>query len=212
MNTSSRWIVTLLGALAATGIALAQRGAGQVPRGGSQAPQGCTASDTCNSQRATAGKLPATLVAQLQGTLADEFLARDFYRAAAERFGGRRFANHQRAEQNHIAALTDVLRAAGAEPVTAAGHIEALPATVAATQQRIAELERDMIQAYDRLLEMAANTSLVPLLENIQAANRRHLDSARSVSRGPGRTGVRRSGPAVDCVPSCASARRSCRR
>ncbi|MCB9878029.1 MAG: hypothetical protein H6835_10550 [Planctomycetes bacterium] len=158
------------------------------------------------------------MVTQLQGTLADEFLARDVYRAAAARFGLPRFTNHERAEEHHIAALTATLRSAGVQPVTSAGRSVALPTTLELTEQRIAELEADMIRAYDRLLQMGRDTVLVPMLENIQAANRRHLVAATGGDGGNGRgngPGTRRQnngrghGRRVDCGQQCDSTRGS---
>ena len=119
--------------------------------------------------------LPPTLVVQVQGTLADEFLARDFYLAAAERFGDRRFANLARAEQHHVDALTTLLRGAGAEPVAAATHAIELPADRAAVEATAAEHERAMIAAYDVLLAAPVAAPVHAVFERIQNANRRHL-------------------------------------
>ncbi|MEZ6036323.1 MAG: hypothetical protein R3F29_02500 [Planctomycetota bacterium] len=233
----------LFGTLTATGIGVAQCAPGN---GGCQAqscdvqplpdraqPRRQLREQSCDQQcvqmpnraqaqaRSQAPSLSDALITQLQGTLADEFLARDVYRAAAERFGMQRFTNHQRAEEHHIAALTAALRDAGVEPVATAGRTIPLPATLALTQQRIAELEADMIRAYAQLLELGKDTALMPMLTNIQAANRRHLESATGGDGGNGRghgprgrrqnSGLQR-GCGVDSGEQCASTNRSCRR
>ncbi|MBM4060171.1 MAG: hypothetical protein FJ265_03605 [Planctomycetes bacterium] len=123
--------------------------------------------------------VPAALLDQLQGTLASEYEARDFYRAAAGRFGDRRFANLARAEQHHVDALTRLLRAAGAEPVTSAKHELQLPDSRAEAATAAERIERDVIAAYEVLLAADVDAATRQVFERIQAANQRHLAAAR---------------------------------
>lgn len=122
----------------------------------------------------TAALAPA-LVTQLQGVLADEYLARDFYLAAAERFGGRQFANLARAEQHHVDALTRLLRAAGATPVVGPTTTVERPADLAGALASAEAIEREVIAAYEVLLAADTDPAVHRVFENIQAANRRHL-------------------------------------
>ncbi|MBL8733691.1 MAG: hypothetical protein JNN13_15070 [Planctomycetes bacterium] len=215
-----RLVVLMIVVLVSADAALAQRGFGP---GGDRGPRGGRGWQAraagASAQRAVVAQgvaLSAALVTQLQGTLADEYLARDFYRAAADRFDRRDYLNHVRAEENHIAALRRVLLAAGVEPVAAAGRTTEVPESVVATGQQIATLERDMIRAYDRLLDLAAGTDLVPMLQNIQQANRRHLAAVDGGDgegpRGRRQGGGRRAGRGVDSRSQCEPACRSCRR
>lgn len=120
-------------------------------------------------------ELAPGLVTQLQGALADEYLARDFYQAAAERFGGRQFANLARAEQHHVDALSRLLRAAGQTPVVGPTEAVERPADLAGALASAAAIEREVIAAYEVLLAADTDPAVHRVFENIQAANRRHL-------------------------------------
>lgn len=130
------------------------------------------------STAATPSVLSPEAVALLQDTLAEEYYARDFYLAAAKRFADRRFANLARAEQNHVDALSRLVRTADAEPVLDAGRTVEMPDDLAQAQQRAEALERQMIAAYDVLLALDTNPPARAAFERIQAANRRHLVAA----------------------------------
>jgi rubrerythrin len=122
--------------------------------------------------------LSAELVTQLQGVLADEYLARDFYLAAAERFGGRQFANLARAEQHHVDAVTRLLRAAGATPVSGRTEAFDLPHNLTEALTNAEAIEREVVAAYEVLLAADTAPAVHRVFENIQAANRRHLAAA----------------------------------
>lgn len=146
-------------------------------QGGACAPSTVDVTPRSCVTATTPALAPAT-VALLQGTLADEFYARDFYSAAAKRFSDRRFANLARAEQNHVDALSRLVRMANAEPVVDAGRAVELPDDLAQVQERAEEIERQMIAAYDVLLALDTNPPARTTFEHIQAANRRHLLAA----------------------------------
>ena len=178
----------------------------------------CPAVPVCPG-RAMAAAAPASqpesakdvLTDRLQKALVQEFRSRDFYRAAAQRFELRRYTNLASAEQRHVDALTAVIAAAGAKPVTEAVDAIEVPATTAVTDARAEQLERDTIEIYRELIEHVDDQKVRAVLERIQAANFRHLAAAQNgVGGGPGRragAGNRR-GRGVDSRGTCGLGRR----
>lgn len=156
-------------------------GRGQGGRGAGAAgprPNGAK-SPACQGPCGSIGQQPLVLVPalleQLQTTLASELYAHEFYLAAAQRFGGRRYANLARAERNHAEALARVVRSAGGEPVVAPGCSVELPEDLAGAAAAAVQIERSMIAAYEALLANQRAAALQPMLLQIQTANRRHL-------------------------------------
>lgn len=130
------------------------------------------------AQPAASTVMAPETIALVQGTLADEIHARDYYLAAADRFADRRFANLARAEQRHVDALSRLVRMAGAEPTASASGSVQLPEDVASVEVTAQQIERSMIAAYDVLLAVDTIPSVRTTFERIQAANRRHLAAA----------------------------------
>lgn len=219
--TKTTWMAAALAALASSDLAMAQRCPG---RCGGEPRSACVLPQRIEQQ---AAQQPMDITTMLQRTLANEYFARDLYRAANERFADRRFANLARAEQHHIDAVTAILTAAGTEPVTTSGREIRLPDTLRAAEEAAADQERTMIADYDALLARVDDAAVRPTLERIQLANRRHLDATSRGAQGPGaRRGKGPNGPrwnqdngrgpgrgnAVDSPTRCAAGSRSCRR
>lgn len=205
MKSASNIMAVVLGMFALCSTSIAQRGGNN----------GCGLCQACGTTEVVseAPSAPAkeSLADRLQKALAHEFRARDFYRAAAQRFEVRRYGNLATAEQHHVDALTAVIVAAGAKPVTDAGVAIEVPTTIAATDARAEELERDMIAIYRELIASVDDQSVRAVLERIQAANFRHLAAAQS--GGGGRPGGRggagnRRGQGLDSRGTCGLGRR----
>ena len=132
--------------------------------------------------------MTTTLTQVLNEALADEYEARDTYRAIIGRYGAvRPFVNIVEAEQTHIDALLPLFARHGipvppepnpARIVPPASLLEACKQGVAA------ELENAAM--YDRLLTATEQADVRMVLERLQAASRdRHLPAfQRCVERG----------------------------
>lgn len=215
MKMKSTIGAVVLGVLAFAAPGLAQQ------RGNGACGVDCPLATACGGSVAVpvaSTKEPATardrLTARLQEALASEYRARDFYRAADERFGLRRYRNVAAAEQHHVDALTALLIARGATPVTEIADQLAVAATIAATDAKAAAVERAQVAAYEALLAAVEAPQERAVLERIQSANFRHLQAATSGGGGHGRRAgnANRRGQTVDscgpCALGCPSSRR----
>jgi rubrerythrin len=119
--------------------------------------------------------VPAAYLDRLQAALDHELDARDFYRQAAGRTGFRRFSNFARAEQNHADRIRDAIRFLGGTPAPRPQAARPGPAGSSAAPQHGRELESAAISIYEDLIRDCPDPDLKPVLQNIQAANRRHL-------------------------------------
>jgi len=120
---------------------------------------------------------PAAYIQRLQSALEDELYAHDVYTSASGAHNARRYQNLARAEQRHANAIAAAIRSLGGEPVLEHKQtIDAATTTVAA-DKTCEEIELHVIKIYAGLIEDCPDPALLPMLENIQAANRRHLNA-----------------------------------
>lgn len=115
-------------------------------------------------------------VARLQDALRGELYAHAYYLAAAEAFpGARRFQNLARAEARHAKAVGQAIQMLGGTPVTAHGHQLVPPATADDAENEGQKIERQVIARFEALIRDCPDAAIKTLLEQLQAANYRHL-------------------------------------
>lgn len=135
----------------------------------------------------------------LRTALDDERRAQAFYQSVLARYGQvRPFMNIVHAEERHEAVLTALMERHGVEASPAKqGDIAAPAATLAACSLQAAQLERENIAMYDRLLADVSEPDIRAAFENLRAASEKnHLPAFERWSttgtpmqtgRGPGR-------------------------
>lgn len=130
----------------------------------------------CRLQTTGAVRATPAYVARLQEALQREYRALSHYEAATAAFPGvRRFANLARAERCHADAIRTLIEKLGAKPLADATTKTAAPRTAAEADAAAAAIEAEVIDFYAQLLEDCPDPNILPVLERIQAANRRHL-------------------------------------
>jgi rubrerythrin len=115
-------------------------------------------------------------LALLQDALRGELYAQAYYQAAAEAFpGARRFQNLARAESRHAQAVGQAVQVLGGTPVSEHGGKIVAPATLADAESEGQKIERQVIERFEVLIRDCPDPAIKPILENLQAANYRHL-------------------------------------
>ncbi len=125
--------------------------------------------------RRTQKPVPTAYLETLQAVLVEEYYARDTYRLAYKTTGSQVFSNLARAEQHHIEGVETAIQFLGGTPTSNRVKIAAGPKGLLAAKQRCRSIERNVIQAYDKLIRTSPDPRLLPLLKRIQQANHRHL-------------------------------------
>jgi len=120
---------------------------------------------------------PAAYMRRLQSALEDELFAHDVYTSADGAHNARRYQNLARAEQRHANAIAAAIRSLGGEPVLEHKQTVDAATTMVAADKTCEEIELHVIKIYAGLIEDCPDPALLPMLENIQAANRRHLNA-----------------------------------
>ena len=125
--------------------------------------------------RRTQKPVPTAYLETLQAVLVEEYYARDTYRLAYKTTGSHVFSNLARAEQHHIEGVETAIQFLGGTPTSDRVRIAAGPKGLLAAKRRCRSIERNVIQAYDKLIRTSPDPRLLPLLKRIQQANYRHL-------------------------------------
>lgn len=117
-------------------------------------------------------------IERLQKALASELYARDYYAAAAKSLKGvRRFSNLSGAEERHAKAIRSVITAFGGKPVEPEQLKVVAPKTLAQADEHCREIERKVIQFYEKLIADCPDEGIKQVLQRIQTANHRHLQA-----------------------------------
>ena len=124
--------------------------------------------------------LPEAYLKRIHTAWLSEIQAQNHYLAASKQVGGRIYQNLARAEGNHARALASILRSQGLrqDPVPAVEKEgQAVPVVLDSSkaQLRGIEIEKEVIKFYADLIKDCPDPGIRPILENIQAANHRHL-------------------------------------
>lgn len=109
----------------------------------------------------------------LKAALADERRAQAFYNAVMEKHGQvRPFANIVHAEERHDAVVASLMeRHNVAVPPASTPDIPAVPGTLRECNRLAAQLERENIAMYDRLLNDAPEADIQTAFKNLRAAS-----------------------------------------
>lgn len=119
-------------------------------------------------------------VKRLQPVLEAELYAQEYYEAAAKALNGvRRFENLARAEGNHANAISNAITTFGGKPSMDQPTAIVIPKTIEAADKHCEEVELQVIKIYDGLIKDAPTPQLKNMFENIQRANRRHLNAVQ---------------------------------
>jgi hypothetical protein len=126
----------------------------------------------------------------LRETLLDERRAGAFYTSVMDRYGQvRPFSNVVHAEKRHAAVIESLMTRHGvAIPNDAPTNLPAVPGTLAECNRLAAQLERDNIAMYDRVLTDVSAPDIRAAFENLRAASlNNHLPAFErwSASAGP---------------------------
>ena len=119
--------------------------------------------------------VPASYLVRLQGVLAKELYARDYYKKAVAGTGIRRFQNLARAEQNHANGIAAAIVYLGGKPVLKHNSKIKVPANWTAADAECQAIEKTVIVLYKGLIKDCPDPELLPLFKKIQASNHRHL-------------------------------------
>ncbi len=138
------------------------------------------------------GTITPTSADALRAAWLDERRAQAFYGAVLERHGQiRPFANILNAEKRHEQAVATLMDRYGvSKPGKDSTDVPGVPATIAECAKLSAQVERDNIAMYDRLLKDVTEPDVRAVLENLRAASlKNHLPAfervADRVSAGP---------------------------
>lgn len=109
----------------------------------------------------------------LRAALADERRAKAWYEAVMDRHGRvRPFSNIVRAEERHAELVARLMeRYSVAIPEETVGTLPAVPETVTACCKTAAELERENIEMYDRLLAKIREPDVVAAFGRLRAVS-----------------------------------------
>lgn len=156
---------------------------------------GCAGTQTaCNSCACVVPAGAATAVnaktgEALRAALLDERQAQAFYNNVMARHGQvRPFANIVHAEARHAAVVESLMTRHGvAIPNEAPQNVPAVPATLTECNRLAAQLERDNISMYDRLLADVTEPDIRAAFENLRAASKHnHLPAFERWSANAG--------------------------
>jgi hypothetical protein len=114
-------------------------------------------------------------IKRLNDTLAEELYAHDYYDAAYKALGTKVFKNLSNAETNHANAVASMIIQLGGTPDFTPSHAVTVPTTVAEADAECIAIELMVIDVYKGLINDAPVRSLLGPLNNIQAANYKHL-------------------------------------
>lgn len=184
MNTTS--LVSTLAAfavLAAAGCAVNQDARA------TSCPCNATAA-TCPANQGVATTISRATADALRAAWLDERRAQAFYGAVIERHGQvRPFANIIGAEKRHEQAVANLMRKYNvSEPGEGSADTPPAPATIQECAKLAAQVERDNVAMYGRLLKDVTEADVGAVMENLRAASlRNHLPAFEHVA---GRAGV----------------------
>ena len=120
----------------------------------------------------------AAFVERLRDALGKEIFASNYYLAASDALGNAgppRFERLARAEQNHSEAIRRAILLLGGEVVEPEALPVAAPKTLNEAYEGGLDIERTVIDLYKGLIRDCPDERVLWILENIQAANQRHL-------------------------------------
>ena len=119
-------------------------------------------------------------IKRLQPILEAELYAQQYYANADKALNGvRRFQNLARAEGNHANAIANAIRNLGGTPDMQQPTKIETPNTIADADKHCEKVELHVIEIYADLIKEAPTTPLKQMFENIQQANRRHLNAVQ---------------------------------
>lgn len=153
----------------------------------------CT-SCACVAPAGAATSVNATTADALRETLMDERRAQAFYTSVTAKHGQvRPFSNIVRAEERHAAVVELLMTRHGvAIPSNTPTNLPAVPSTLPECNRLAAQLERENIAMYDRLLADVAEPDIRTAFENLRDASKNnHLPAFErwSASAGTSTTG-----------------------
>ncbi len=128
----------------------------------------------CTAPPGAATAVNPTTADALREVLADERRAEAFYNAVIAKHGTvRPFANIVHAEARHASVVTSLMERHGVPvPTAAPTDIPAVPATLAECNRLAAQLERENIAMYDRLLASVSEPDIKTAFENLQRVSK----------------------------------------
>lgn len=128
----------------------------------------------CTAPAGNATAVNAATADALREVLADEQRAHAFYIAVIAKHGTvRPFSNIVHAEERHASVVTTLMERHGVPvPSAAPTNIPAVPATLTECNRLAAQLERENIAMYDRLLANVSEPDIKAAFENLQRVSK----------------------------------------